>query len=92
MATLNTVSNKLNEPIALGYSNVGIVREVGEGVSGFKVGDRIVSNGPHAEVVSVPVNLCASIPEYVQKMDLVVKLVQILKGRNIQFILRGEGY
>ncbi|HYW50370.1 MAG TPA: bi-domain-containing oxidoreductase, partial [Gemmatimonadaceae bacterium] len=33
------------------------------GVSGFTVGDRVVSNGKHAEVVSVPVNLCACIPE-----------------------------
>ena len=28
---------------------------------GFK-GDRVASNGPHAELVSVPQNLCALIP------------------------------
>jgi threonine dehydrogenase-like Zn-dependent dehydrogenase len=32
-------------------------------VSGFKVGDRVVSNGNHAEVVRVPQNLCAKIPD-----------------------------
>jgi predicted dehydrogenase/threonine dehydrogenase-like Zn-dependent dehydrogenase len=61
-ATLDAVNNKLDQPIPLGYSNVGEVIGVGKGVSGFSVGDRVVSNGPHAEVVSVPLNLCAKIP------------------------------
>ena len=46
----------------MGYSNVGRVLNVGEGVSGFAVGDRLASNGHHAEVVNVPVNLCAHVP------------------------------
>ncbi len=61
--TLDSVRNKLDQPLALGYCNVGRVIEVGAGVSGFSVGDRVVSNGKHAEVVSVPVNLCAAIPD-----------------------------
>jgi predicted dehydrogenase/threonine dehydrogenase-like Zn-dependent dehydrogenase len=40
-----------------------LVLDVGEGVTRFSVGDRVVSNGPHAEVVSVPQNLCARIPD-----------------------------
>ncbi|MEE9375492.1 MAG: bi-domain-containing oxidoreductase [Rhizobiaceae bacterium] len=64
-ATLDTVRAKLGEPIPLGYSNVGRVSAVGGGVKGFKVGDRVVSNGPHASVVRVPKNLCAKIPESV---------------------------
>ena len=56
------VKSKLDQPISLGYSNVGLVVAVGDNVSGFKVGDRVVSNGPHAELVSVPKNLCALIP------------------------------
>jgi len=61
-ATLDSVKAKLHQPVALGYSNAGIVVEVGPGVTEFRPGDRVVSNGPHAEVVHVPKNLCARIP------------------------------
>ncbi len=60
--TIKSVRSKLDQPLPLGYSNVGTVLEVGGGVSGFAVGDRVVSNGPHAEVVCVPANLCATVP------------------------------
>ena len=63
--TVAAVQNKLNQPIALGYSNVGKIVEVGVGVTSFQVGDRIISNGFHAEYVVVPENLCAIIPENV---------------------------
>jgi len=65
-ATLEAVRGKLDQPVALGYSNAGVVVETGEGVTGFKAGDRVVSNGPHAEIVNVPVNLCARIPDAVE--------------------------
>ena len=64
--TTSSIFNKLNEPIPLGYCNVGVVIEVGEGVTGFKKGDRVVSNGHHAEIVSVSINLCAKIPKEVR--------------------------
>ena len=63
LPTLESVRSKLDQPLALGYCNVGRVMEVGRGVSGFAVGDRIASNGKHAEVVSVPANLCAKVPD-----------------------------
>jgi len=63
--TIETVRNKLDQPIPLGYCNVGSVLEVGAGLAGFKVGDRVASNGPHAEVVRVPGNLCALVPDNV---------------------------
>lgn len=65
MPTLDAVFNKLGEPLPLGYCNVGKVIEVGEGVSEFKVGDRVASNGPHAEYVNVPKNLVAHVPDNV---------------------------
>jgi len=65
MPTLDAVRNKLDQPLPLGYCNVGVVLETGRGVAGFEIGDRIASNGKHAEVVSVPVNLCARIPDTV---------------------------
>jgi predicted dehydrogenase/threonine dehydrogenase-like Zn-dependent dehydrogenase len=66
MPTLDTVRNKLDQPLPLGYCNVGRVIAVGRGVEGFAVGDRVASNGKHAEMVSVPVNLCAHIPDGVE--------------------------
>jgi predicted dehydrogenase/threonine dehydrogenase-like Zn-dependent dehydrogenase len=64
--TIDAVRSKLDQPLALGYSNVGTVRDVGLGVSGFAVGDRVVSNGKHAQIVSVPMNLCARVPDGVE--------------------------
>ena len=64
-ATLEAVRSKLDQPIALGYCNVGRVLEVGRGAEGFEVGDRVVSNGKHAELVVVPRNLCARVPDNV---------------------------
>ena len=65
LPTLEAVFNKLDEPLPLGYCNAGVVLEVGAGVTEFKPGDRVVSNGPHAEIVAVPKTLCAKIPDTV---------------------------
>lgn len=63
--TVAAVRNKLDQPLALGYCNAGVIVECGPGVSGFTPGDRVACNGKHAEMVSVPVNLCAGIPDAV---------------------------
>ncbi|MBI96467.1 dehydrogenase [bacterium] len=60
-----SVIDKLDYPIPLGYCNVGIIIGLGKNVSNLQVGDRVVSNGPHAEFVVVPKNLCALIPDQV---------------------------
>jgi predicted dehydrogenase/threonine dehydrogenase-like Zn-dependent dehydrogenase len=65
LTTIDAVRSKLAQPLPLGYCNVGVVAEVGFGVDGFKVGDRVVSNGPHADVVKVAKNLCARVPDAV---------------------------
>ncbi|MCB0323546.1 MAG: bi-domain-containing oxidoreductase [Bdellovibrionales bacterium] len=64
-ATMESVRSKLNQPIPLGYSNVGRVVAIGAGVEHFRVGDRVVSNGHHAELAHVPKHLCARIPDEV---------------------------
>ena len=64
-STLQAVRNKLGEPVPMGYCNVGRVIELGADVAGFAVGDRVASNGKHAEIVRVPRNLCAKIPDEV---------------------------
>ncbi len=58
--TLEAVRSKLDQPLAMGYCNVGRVLE--SAVDGFKPGDLVVSNGNHAEVVRVPKNLSAQVP------------------------------
>lgn len=63
--TLEAVFRRLDEPLPLGYCSAGVVVGVGEGVSGFAIGDRVAANGPHAEVVSVPANLVAKVPDNV---------------------------
>ncbi|ETR67814.1 MAG: oxidoreductase domain-containing protein [Candidatus Magnetoglobus multicellularis str. Araruama] len=64
-STIDAVRNKLNQPIPMGYCNVGIVNETGRNVSDFQNGDRVLSNGPHAEMVCVGHRLCAHIPDSV---------------------------
>ena len=61
-ATLSAVRSKLALPIPLGYCHIGQVLEVGE-VPGFAPGDRVVSNSPHAEVVSADPAFAARIPD-----------------------------
>ena len=63
--TVEAVWSKLNDPIPLGYSNVGRVAEVGTGLNNYKPGERVVSNGYHADYVKVPWTLAAKIPENV---------------------------
>jgi predicted dehydrogenase/threonine dehydrogenase-like Zn-dependent dehydrogenase len=63
--TVDAVRSKLGQPLPLGYCNVGIIEALGEGTDKFNPGDRVLSNGPHADVARVPKNLCAKIPDNV---------------------------
>lgn len=63
--TLESVRNKLDRPLPMGYCNVGEILEMGSGIEGFSVGDRVASNGRHAEAVCVSKNLAAKIPNNV---------------------------
>ncbi|QDS95817.1 Alcohol dehydrogenase [Roseimaritima multifibrata] len=65
LETFRQVRQRLDDPLTLGYSSAGVVIGCGEGVEGFQIGDRVASNGPHASVVSVPVNLVARVPDTV---------------------------
>lgn len=69
MNTFNAVRSKLGSYTALGYSASGIVMSVGSGVTEFRAGDRVACAGvgyaSHAEVLSVPKNLCVRLPENV---------------------------
>jgi predicted dehydrogenase/threonine dehydrogenase-like Zn-dependent dehydrogenase len=84
MPTLDAVLNKLDQPLPLGYCNVGSALDVGAGVSGIVVGDRVASNGPHAELVSVPINLCAKVPDAVSDDEAAFTVVGAIALQGVR--------
>ena len=86
MPTLEAVRNKLDQPLPMGYCNVGTVLEVGQGVSGFSVGDRVASNGKHAEIVCVPKNLCARVPDSVSDEAAAFTIIGAIGLQGIRLI------
>ena len=86
MPTIETVFNKLEQPLPLGYCNVGKVVEVGESVNDFKVGDRVASNGQHAEFVSIPQNLVAHIPDNISDEEAAFTIIGAIGLQGIRLI------
>lgn len=84
--TIEAVFNKLDQPLPLGYCNVGRVIEIGKGVAGFEVGDRVISNGKHAEVVSVPINLCAKVPDSVSDEEASFTVLGAIALQGIRLV------
>ncbi|MCH4544001.1 bi-domain-containing oxidoreductase [Ochrobactrum sp. A-1] len=84
--TLEAVFNKLDQPLPLGYCNVGQVLETGSGVSAFAAGARVVSNGKHAEIVSVPVNLCARVPDAVSDDEAAFTVLGAIALQGIRLV------
>ena len=86
MPTIEAVFNKLDQPLPLGYCNVGHVIAVGAGVTGFEVGDRVASNGKHAEVVCVPVNLCAKVADGVSDEEAAFTVLGAIALQGIRLV------
>ncbi len=67
LSTVDAVRSRLSQPASLGYSAAGVVLEVGTGVTRLRPGDRVACAGAdhavHAELICVPENLVAKIPE-----------------------------
>ncbi|PXF63029.1 bi-domain-containing oxidoreductase [Kangiella spongicola] len=84
ITTVDAVKSKLAQPLPLGYSNVGVVADVGKGAEQFKVGDRVVSNGPHADVVRVAKNLVAKIPDNVSDEEAAFTVVASIGLQGIR--------
>ena len=84
--TLEAVFSKLNQPLPMGYCNVGEIEAVGEGVVGLKVGDRVASNGHHAEFVNVSQNLVAKIPESVSDEEAVFTVIGSIGLQGIRLL------
>ncbi|MEA3198299.1 MAG: hypothetical protein QOF32_2351 [Gammaproteobacteria bacterium] len=90
-ATLEAVRSKLDQPIPLGYCNVGRVIEAGAGATEFSAGDRVVSNGSHAEFVAVGRNLCARIPESVSDDEAVFVPLAAIALQGLRLAAPGIG-
>ncbi len=92
LKTYEQVQSKLSQPTPLGYSSSGIVLACGSGVQGFRPGDRVASNGPHAEVVSVAKNLCAVVPDSVSHEHAAFTVIGAiaLQGVRLSKLALGE--
>ncbi len=86
MPTLEAVLNKLDQPLPLGYCNVGRVMEVGGGLVGYAPGDRVVSNGKHAEAVCVPINLTARVPDNVSDDEAAFTVLGAIALQGIRLV------
>ncbi|KAA6440204.1 zinc-binding dehydrogenase [Dyadobacter flavalbus] len=83
---IRTIYNKLDQLIPLGYSNVGTIIAIGEGIQDLKVGDRVISNGPHAEIVCVSRNLVAKVPDHVPDEDAVFTVIASVALQGIRLL------
>ncbi len=86
VSTYEAVQSKLDQPLPLGYCNVGKVIDIGPDVKGFKVGDRVVSNGNHAEVVRVSPNLSCKIPDAVTDEEASFSVVGAIALQGIRVL------
>jgi predicted dehydrogenase/threonine dehydrogenase-like Zn-dependent dehydrogenase len=84
--TINAVFSKLGQPLPLGYCNVGKVIGVGNGVSEFKIGDRVASNGSHSEIVNISKNLVAVIPDNVTDEEATFTVIGSIGLQGIRLL------
>ena len=89
--TYESVMNKLEQLLPLGYCNVGEVVAVGKGVTEFRIGDRVASNGPHAEYVLVPVNLAAKVPDAVSDEKAAFTVIGSIALQGIRLLAPAFG-
>ena len=91
LATIGAVNSKLDEPVPLGYSNTGIVVDVGGNIKGINKGDRVISNGNHAEIVRVPGNLVAGIPDDVDDTSASFTVLGSIALESVRLLNPGLG-
>jgi predicted dehydrogenase/threonine dehydrogenase-like Zn-dependent dehydrogenase len=91
LPTVESVMHKLGRPLAMGYCNVGVVETVGTAVTGFAPGDRVASNGSHAEVVCVPANLCARIPDGVDDESATFTVLGAIALESVRLVAPALG-
>ena len=84
LPTIEAIKSKLDNPIPLGYCNVGVVND--SECANFVKGDRVISNGPHAEVIRVNKNLCAKIPNNVSDETASFSIIGSIGLQGIRLI------
>lgn len=88
LQTYQTVRTRLEEQAPIGYSSAGVVLAVGELAAGLSVDDRVACAGAeyanHAEVVYVPANLCALVPEGVELADAAYSTVGAIAMQGVR--------
>ena len=82
--TFEAINNKLNTPIQIGYCNLGIVEESLS--EEFKPGDKVLSNGYHAEYVTVNQNLCVKVPNDINENDALFGILGAIALNGIRII------
>ena len=82
ISTINTVSEKLSNSLPLGYCSVGEV--IKSTSKDFIKGQRVICNGPHAEYVTVPTNLCHHVPDNVNDLDAVFTVIASISLQGIR--------
>jgi hypothetical protein len=87
VTTVEAVRSKLDQPIALGYCNVGTVLEAEAGLpSAINPGDRVISNGPHAQIICAPANLCARVPDSVSDEEAAFTVIGSIGLQGIRLL------
>ena len=82
VAAYSAVKSKLDEPMQLGYCNVGRISHSQS--NKFAEGERVVSNGKHASVVRVPDNLIAAIPQNVSDEEAVFTVLGAIALQGVR--------
>lgn len=84
--TYRSVKNKLEEPMQLGYCNIGEIIDLGKDVTDFKIGDRVISNSPHAEFVVSKKNLTCKVDNDVNDDDAVFTVLASISLQAVRSI------
>lgn len=88
VSAYKTSMARLDVPLALGYSSMGEIMDVGSAVAGVKAGDRVACAGggyaSHAELVYVPKNLMVRVPEGVADKDAAFAAVGAIALQGIR--------
>jgi predicted dehydrogenase/threonine dehydrogenase-like Zn-dependent dehydrogenase len=88
LTTFQQALNRLDNPVALGYSSAGMVMEVGAGIHKYSPGDRVACIGAgyaaHAEYISVPENLCCRLPDGLSFEDASFGMLGIIALHGIR--------
>ncbi len=84
LPALEAVRAKLDRALALGYCNAGVVLATGDDVLEFAAGDRVACNGCHAEVVQVPKNICARIPDGVSDESAAFAVLSAISMQGVR--------